>query len=84
MKKTLMLAFILTSGCTTAVPSVRHFPAPPVDLVYPADLDTLQPGSKLSDLLDCVNRNNEKYHEASVKLRSWIDWYKEQKTLDYR
>lgn len=76
-----ILLLILCVGCSTTVPVVQQFPKPPVDLIDPAELDMLQQGAKLSDLLQNVNTNYSKYHKSAARLRAWNEWYRAQKKL---
>jgi hypothetical protein len=73
---------IVLSGCSTTVPVTVKFPEVPSELMTTCpDLKQTPPTSKLSDVLQVVTDNYSQYYECRVKLDSWIEWYKTQRTL---
>jgi hypothetical protein len=73
---------IVLSGCSTTVPVTVKFPEAPKELMTTCpDLKQTPPTSKLSDVLQVVTDNYSQYYECRVKLDSWIEWYKTQRTL---
>lgn len=82
MKKLLIiLAALLLSACVT-VPVERKFPEVPQELKTACpDLQTVNPTTKLSEVVDVVVNNYGQYKECQVKVDSWIEWYKEQKQI---
>lgn len=82
MRTLLLAAMIVLSGCSTTVPVTVKFPEAPKELMSTCpDLKQTPPTSKLSDVLQVVTDNYSQYYECRVKLDSWIEWYKTQKTL---
>lgn len=82
MRTLLLVSMIVLSGCSTTVPVTVKFPEAPKELMSTCpDLKQTPPTSKLSDVLQVVTDNYSQYYECRVKLDSWIEWYKTQKTL---
>ena len=82
MRTLLLVSMIVLSGCSTTVPVTVKFPEVPSDLMSTCpDLKQTPPTSKLSDVLQVVTDNYSQYYECRVKLDSWIEWYKTQRTL---
>ena len=82
MKTLLLASLIVLSGCSTTVPVTVKFPEAPKELMTTCpDLKQTPPTSKLSDVLQVVTDNYSQYYECRVKLDSWIEWYKTQRTL---
>jgi len=81
MKKVIATLCLFLSGCATTVPVERHFPDAPTPLMSPCEnLKKLDENTtKLSDVLDTVVDNYSLYHECSIKVKSWIEWYNSQK-----
>ena len=78
----LLAAMIVLIGCSTTVPVTVKFPEAPKELMSTCpDLKQTPPTSKLSDVLQVVTDNYSQYYECRVKLDSWIEWYKTQRTL---
>lgn len=73
---------ILLSGCV-ATPVKRNFPNVPEELqVTCPDLQEVNPETtKLSEVISVVSLNYGQYHECRIKIDTWIDWYKNQKTI---
>lgn len=82
MRTLLLVSMIVLSGCSTTVPVTVKFPEVPSELMSTCpDLKQTPPTSKLSDVLQVVTDNYSQYYECRVKLDSWIEWYKTQRTL---
>lgn len=83
MKIALLLSLILLTGCSTVVPVAQKFPEPPGTLAtQPCEqLQQLKEAAQLSDVSKTITHNYTKYHECSVKLEAWQDWYVQQKTI---
>jgi hypothetical protein len=82
MRTLLLVSMIVLSGCSTTVPVTVKFPEAPKELMSTCpDLKQTEPTSKLSDVLQVVTDNYSQYYECRVKLDSWIEWYKTQRTL---
>ncbi|NTU49762.1 MAG: hypothetical protein HGA87_02525 [Desulfobulbaceae bacterium] len=81
MKRMLILVCLILGACSTSIPMVQKWPEPPVSLSSPPDLDTLQRGAKLSDMLHAVNCNAGKYYDAAARLTAWNQWYTEQQKI---
>jgi len=82
MRTLLLVSMIVLSGCSTTVPVTVKFPEVPSELMTTCpDLKQTPPTSKLSDVLQVVTDNYSQYYECRVKLDSWIEWYKTQRTL---
>jgi len=82
MRTLLLVSMIVLSGCSTTVPVTVKFPEAPKELMTTClDLKQTPPTSKLSDVLQVVTDNYSQYYECRVKLDSWIEWYKTQRTL---
>lgn len=83
MKKLLLIIpVLLLSGCLATVPVERHFPEVPDDLTQACpDLMTIEPTTKLSDVVSVVSKNYGQYQECQVKVDAWIEWYKTQKQI---
>lgn len=82
MKLITILATVALVGCT-AVPVKRNFPQAPEMLQQdcPA-LQTVPVGTtKLSEVVSVVSTNYAQYHECSIKVESWRDWYNTQKKI---
>lgn len=81
MKKLLLLPILLLVGCS-AVPVQPKFPEVPERLMQRCpDLAQLPPDAKLSDVAKVVTSNYTTYHECSVKLDGFIEWYQAQKQI---
>jgi hypothetical protein len=81
----LLLAIVpalLLTGCLNT-PVSRHFPEVPDDLLKACpDLVQVDPKThKLSDVVSVVTDNYTEYHECRVKVDSWIEWYKTQRSI---
>ena len=80
MKYSILLMLIMLSGCSV-VPVERKFPEPPKQLMESCQNLSLIDAdeTKMSGVLTVVVENYTKYHECSIKVDSWIDWYDKQK-----
>jgi hypothetical protein len=82
MRIALILATIILTGCTTAVPVTAKFPeAPPRIKVACPQLQKLNEDAKLSDVANTVTLNYGAYYECAVKTDAWIEWYEIQKQI---
>ena len=82
MRTLLLVSLIALSGCSTTVPVTVKFPEAPKELMSTCpDLKQTETTTKLSDVLQVVTDNYSQYYECRVKLDSWIEWYKTQRTL---
>ena len=82
MKKLIVIACLIASGCTT-VPVTAKFPTVPDSLKEPvASLKTLDvPKPELSDLISNANDNYAEYYRLRDKYNGWINWYNTQKQI---
>lgn len=85
MKKlAIILSAVILSGCTLFVPvKPPKFPDLPESLKQKCEkLKTIE-GEKVSitDMLKVVVQNYGLYHECSIKVDGWNDWYIEQKKI---
>ena len=80
-KLLLLIPVLLLSGCL-ATPVKRTFPDVPEDLkVACPDLAMLEPTTKLSEVVTVVAKNYGQYQECQIKVDSWIEWYKTQRSI---
>jgi hypothetical protein len=82
MKKSIIVALLVLSGCTT-VPVTAKFPSAPDSLKEPAStLKTLDtPNPELSDLISNANDNYAEYYRLRNRYNGWINWYNTQKQI---
>ena len=80
MKFILFFTILFLTGCTV-VPVDRKFPEAPKQLMVSCqELSLVNPNeTKMSGVLTVVVENYTKYHECSIKVDSWVDWYNKQK-----
>ena len=73
---------LLLTGCLTT-PVKRNFPeVPPILLTACPSLEQIDASTaKLSDVILVVTDNYTQYHECRVKVDTWIEWYKTQKSI---
>ena len=45
------------------------------------ELKQTEATTKMSDVLKVVSENYSTYHECTIKVETWIDWYKAQKQI---
>jgi hypothetical protein len=78
-----LIPLLLLSGCSImTVPVKRTFPdAPEVLMEKCIPLIPIQQDAKLSDVAKNVSYNYSLYHECSVKVDAWQEWYKSQKKV---
>jgi len=83
MRLFLVIVTLLLVGCSTTVPVTAKFPAAPNVLMEKcAPLKKLE-GEQVSlvDLHTTVVHNYTSYHECSVKVEAWQEWYTSQKKI---
>lgn len=69
------------TGCNT-VPVTAKFPQVPNELLQKCQqLIKLEDDTKLSEIAKTVTSNYTSYHECSIKLDAWIEWYGIQKQI---
>jgi hypothetical protein len=80
VKILIIFTILFLTGCAV-VPVDRKFPEAPKQLMVPCqELSLINPDeNKMSGVLTVVVENYTKYHECSIKVDSWIDWYNQQK-----
>jgi hypothetical protein len=82
MRYLLILAVLVLSACSTAVPVTMKWPGVPEELLKDCpDLIQQQPTEKLSDVLLTVSKNYRQYHECRAKLQAWQEWYTSQEKI---
>jgi hypothetical protein len=80
MKLVTLLLTILLTGCVT--PVTRNFPSIPESLKTKCeDLIDVPQTDKVSVVLSVVTKNYGQYHECSIKVDTWQQWYSEQKQI---
>ena len=82
MKKLLLIVpVLLLTGCLNT-PVLRSFPEVPEELkVACPDLMTLEPTTKLSEVVTVVTENYGQYQECKIKIDAWTQWYNSQKKI---
>lgn len=82
MKYLSYLILLLLTACST-VPVTSKFPEAPQALVTAKcpDLKKLPENPQLSTVAKTVTENYTLYHECSIKVDAWKDWYSEQKKI---
>jgi hypothetical protein len=83
MKKLLaLIPIVMLTGCLNT-PVSRHFPEVPAELITACpDLEQVDTKTdKLSDVVKVVTDNYVQYHECRIKVDSWIEWYKTQRSI---
>lgn len=79
--KILLIALLLT-GCSTVVPVARTMPDAPEPLMEKCiPLAKLKEEPKLSEVAASVSYNYSLYHECSLKVEEWQNWYSKQKQI---
>jgi hypothetical protein len=79
--KYILTALLLLTGCTT-VPVTAKFPQAPKELMEKCpQLAKIEDDTKLSAIAKTVTSNYTSYHECSIKLDAWIEWYGIQKQI---
>jgi uncharacterized protein YcfL len=76
------IAFLMV-GCATPVPIAINFPTPPTVLMQKCGpLNTIDKEQVLlSEFMQTVRSNYEKYHNCADLILEWQAWYNEQKVL---
>lgn len=81
MLRLALLFSLLLTGCVTA-PVKQVFPDVPKELLASCpDLKTIQPTTKLSDVVIVVIKNYSEYHECRIKHDVLIEWYNQQREI---
>jgi uncharacterized lipoprotein YajG len=77
------LSLVLLAGCATPVPITPKFPTPPdVLMASCGPLNTIDKESVLlSEFLQTVRGNYEKYHNCADLVVEWQKWYQDQKNV---
>ena len=82
MRRLLLIALILLTGCSTVVPVKQKFPEVPKELMESCpELQTISETDKLSEVLKVVTNNYAQYQECRVKVDTWVDWYNSQREI---
>lgn len=79
MKWQILGISVLLAGCQTVVVSPQ-WPAAPAVGTCP-NLDSAAASEQLSDLLNTVVLNYEKYHNCRATAEAWEQWYNTQKQI---
>jgi hypothetical protein len=82
MKNSIVLiSCLFLIGCST-VPVKVPFPEVPKEMMEkPKPLETVKEDALASEVFETVIKNYSKYHEQSILLEAWQEWYKQQKKL---
>jgi uncharacterized protein YceK len=82
MKKILLIAMLLLSGCSTTVPVTAKFPDMPAKLMERCpNLQKLNDETKLSEVAKTVTVNYSTYYDCAVKHDGIVEWYQIQKKI---
>jgi uncharacterized protein YceK len=82
MKKILLIAMLLLSGCSTTVPVTAKFPDIPARLLERCpNLQKLNDETKLSEVAKTVTVNYSTYYDCAVKHDGIVEWYQIQKKI---
>ena len=82
MRKFLIIAALVLTGCSTVVPVKQEFPSAPDELMSECqNLKLIEPTTKLSDVVSVVTYNYSLYQECQLKTNEWIDWYNKQNSI---
>lgn len=77
-----LVLLLLLVGCAQPVPVARKFPSvPDIMKTKCVQLNQLPEETKLSDVAKNISSNYALYHECSLKVESWVEWYDEQKKI---
>jgi len=81
MKLSALVSVLLLAGCVST-PVQRTFPDVPKELTIPcSELQKIQEGAKLSEVVSIVSTNYGQYHDCRNKSIDWNEWYKTQKQI---
>jgi len=81
MKRLMLIAVLLITGCSS-VPVAIKFPDVPKDmLVFCPDLKLVPETTKLSEVLPVVVDNYAQYYTCKDTVDNWIEWYENQKKI---
>lgn len=78
------ISLLFLVGCSTAVPVKRTFPEAPAVLKQRCEnLKTVERQERIliTDMLKVIVQNYALYHECSLKVEGWNEWYDEQKKI---
>ena len=84
MKLYLVAISLLLAGCSTSVPVKRTFPEAPQSIRQKCEnLKTVEIKERIpiTDVLKVVVHNYTLYHECSLKVEGWNEWYESQKKI---
>ena len=83
MKLLTILSVVMLTGCSILVPVKHKFPDVPPELLNSCnELKLLNKDTtKLSVVVDSVVENYGSYHECSVKVDAWKEWYDTQRKI---
>lgn len=77
-----LIPLLLLTGCSFTVPVKRTFPdAPEVLMEKCLPLIPVEEKAKLTDIAKGISYNYSLYHECSVKVEAWQNWYTNQKKI---
>lgn len=75
----------LIVGCAKPVPVKMDFPMAPASLLKKCEeLKQIEPrtgGVPITELLKTVVENYTLYHECSIKVEGWTEWYNNMKKI---
>lgn len=82
MKYALLFLILLLTACVS-VPVAPKWPEVPADLKESCKKLKLVPTDtkKLSVVVDTVVDNYAMFHECSIKVEGWTEWYEEQRQI---
>ena len=83
MKYLIILLLLFLSACSTTALVDREFPKIPKSLEKSCQELSLVPNDtqRLSQVLQIVTANYGKYHECSLQVELWKEWYSTQKAI---
>lgn len=82
MKYASLFLILLLTACVS-VPVAPKWPAVPADLKESCNKLKLVPTDtkKLSVVVETVVDNYARFHECSIKVEGWTEWYEEQRQI---
>ena len=83
MKTILAIVPVLFLTACLSAPVKRNFPEVPQELLTACpSLEQVDPATThLSEVVWVVTENYAQYHECRVKVETWIEWYKTQRSI---
>lgn len=83
MKTILALIPVLFLTACLSTPVKRTFPDVPQELLTACpSLEQVNPATtQLSEVVRVVTENYAQYHECRVKVETWIEWYRTQRSI---